>query len=127
MRRIVFFLLAAATLCCHTRLFAQSKLNTAKLDSLFLQLDRHDRAMCAVLLSKNGRTLYHHEIGYEHIATKDTVRVSAETEYRIGSISKMFAAAIVFQLIEEGKLTLGTTLSTYFPQIPNADKITIEE
>ena len=37
----------------------------------------------------------------------------------------MFTAALVFQLVEEGKLKLSDTLDKFFPQIPNAGKITI--
>jgi CubicO group peptidase (beta-lactamase class C family) len=37
----------------------------------------------------------------------------------------MFTASIVFNLIEEGKLSLDTKLDKYFPQIPNAKNITI--
>ena len=49
------------------------------------------------------------------------------TKYRIGSISKMFTAVMIFQLIDEGKLRLNQKLRDYFPQLPNADKISIEE
>jgi CubicO group peptidase (beta-lactamase class C family) len=37
----------------------------------------------------------------------------------------MFTAAMIFQLIEEGKLKLTYHLDKFFPQIPNANKITI--
>jgi CubicO group peptidase (beta-lactamase class C family) len=37
----------------------------------------------------------------------------------------MFTAAMIFQLIEEGKLKLTDTLDKFFPQIPNPKKITI--
>jgi CubicO group peptidase (beta-lactamase class C family) len=37
----------------------------------------------------------------------------------------MFTAALVFQFVEEGKLKLSDTLDKFFPQIPNAKKITI--
>jgi CubicO group peptidase (beta-lactamase class C family) len=37
----------------------------------------------------------------------------------------MYTAVMVFQLTEEGKLTLDTTLDRFFPQIPNATRITI--
>ena len=102
---------------------AQS-VNTARLDSLFASLGTHDRAMCAVAFAKNGRIVYHREIGYEQVDTKTPA--TAETEYRIGSISKVFTAVMIFQLIEERKLSLTTLLSEYFPQIPNAKKITIK-
>ncbi|WP_370341169.1 serine hydrolase domain-containing protein [Mucilaginibacter aurantiaciroseus] len=50
---------------------------------------------------------------------------TAKTKYRIGSISKMFTGVMVMQLVEEGKLTLGTTLNKFYPQVPNAAKINI--
>src|SRR6266542_51063 len=37
----------------------------------------------------------------------------------------MFTAAMILQLVEEGKLKLTDTLDKFFPQIPNAKKITI--
>jgi CubicO group peptidase (beta-lactamase class C family) len=39
----------------------------------------------------------------------------------------MFTAAIILQLVEEGKLKLTDTLDKFFPQIPNAQKITIAQ
>jgi len=37
----------------------------------------------------------------------------------------MFTATMIFQLMEENKISLNTTLDNYFPTIPNAAKITI--
>src|SRR5213596_3544954 len=37
----------------------------------------------------------------------------------------MFTAAMILQLVEEGKLKLTDTLDKFFPQIPNAKRITI--
>ncbi len=60
-------------------------------------------------------------------SVEDARKASAQTEYRIGSITKMFTSVLIFQLIEKGKLHLGTKLSDFYPQIPNASKITIEQ
>jgi D-alanyl-D-alanine carboxypeptidase len=50
------------------------------------------------------------------------------TEVRIASISKVFTAVVVLQLIEEGKLSLDTPLATWFPRlVPNADIITVHD
>jgi CubicO group peptidase (beta-lactamase class C family) len=51
--------------------------------------------------------------------------LTAETKYRIGSITKTFTAVMIFQLVEEEKLRLTDTLDRFFPQIPNAARITI--
>jgi D-alanyl-D-alanine carboxypeptidase len=43
----------------------------------------------------------------------------------VESITKLFTAAVVFQLVEEGKLSLEAPVSNWFPELPNAAKITI--
>ncbi len=50
-----------------------------------------------------------------------------ETKHRIGSITKTFTATLIMQLVDEGKLKLDTPLSQFFPNIPNAKKISVED
>jgi CubicO group peptidase (beta-lactamase class C family) len=88
-------------------------------------LAEKNKAMGSVAISKNGQILYSRAIGYAYVNGSEKIPATENTRYRIGSISKMFTAAIIFQLIEEGKLELTTNLSRFFPAIPNADKITI--
>jgi CubicO group peptidase (beta-lactamase class C family) len=99
--------------------------NKQKLDSLFNTLAEKNKAMGSVAISKNGTILYSRAIGYSVITDKEKKASTTATKYRIGSISKMFTATLIFQLIEEGKTSLATTLDTYFPEVPNAGKITI--
>lgn len=47
-------------------------------------------------------------------------------QFRIGSITKTFVATAVLQLVEEGKLSKTDRLSEWYPDFPNAEKITIE-
>jgi D-alanyl-D-alanine carboxypeptidase len=47
--------------------------------------------------------------------------------FRVGSITKTFVATAVLQLVEEGKLSKSDKLSEWYPDFPNADKITIED
>jgi D-alanyl-D-alanine carboxypeptidase len=49
-----------------------------------------------------------------------------EDPFRIGSITKTFTATAILQLIEEGKLSKSDKLSKWYPDFPNAEKITIE-
>jgi D-alanyl-D-alanine carboxypeptidase len=100
-------------------------LNTSRLDSLFNILGEKNKAMGSLALSKNGKTIYRKSIGYSLISQNGNKVAGSFTKYRIGSISKMFTATILFQLIEEGKLKLETPLDTYFPTLPNASKITV--
>jgi D-alanyl-D-alanine carboxypeptidase len=47
--------------------------------------------------------------------------------FRIGSITKTFVATAVLQLIEEGKLSKSDKLSEWYPDFPNAEKITVDD
>ncbi|MCE2997232.1 MAG: serine hydrolase domain-containing protein [Cyclobacteriaceae bacterium] len=113
---------------CSLAIVGQSQqLNVAKLDSLFASLSSNQQAMGSVAISKNGKLLYVKAIGYSEKEAVPPVMSSVKTKYRIGSITKTFTTVLVFQLIEEGKLSLSTPLSKYFPTVPNASKITISQ
>jgi len=107
-----------------TTVFSQN-INKPKLDSLFNILSEKNKAMGSVAVLKKGTVLYSRAIGYSYISGNEKKPATTATRYRIGSISKMFTASMIFQLIEEGKIKLTTTLDTYFPDIPDASKITI--
>lgn len=100
-------------------------INSKKLDSLFDVLGKKSLAMGSVAISQNGKIVYHKIIGDAMMNEHDTIPANEKTEYRIGSITKMFTAVMVFQLIEEHKLSLNDTLSKFFPTLPNSKRITI--
>ena len=51
---------------------------------------------------------------------------SIDDPFRIGSITKTFTATVVLQLIDEGKLSFSTPLSQFYPDLPNAKIVTVE-
>ena len=106
--------------------YAQTPDNT-KLDQFFNRLAERNKAMGSLTLAKDGNVLFTRAIGYSQINSTEKKPVSGATRYRIGSITKMFTASMIFQLVEENKLKLTDTLDKFFPQIPNAQKITIAE
>ena len=116
--------LFTAVLFLHINVFAQS-LNTAKLDNFFNVLAARNLAMGSVAISKNGVVQYQKAIGYAYMDSSKKIPANISTKYRIGSESKMFTAVMIFQLIEEHKITLDQKLAEYFPALPNAHKITI--
>jgi D-alanyl-D-alanine carboxypeptidase len=99
--------------------------NKAKMDSLLNAISAANKSMGSVAIMHNGQVVYQHAIGYSVFTDTQKKRATPQTKYRIGSISKMFTAVMIFQLIEEGKLTLNTPLADFYPQLPNASKITI--
>lgn len=114
----IFLLLSFGTI------FSQS-FNKPKLDSLMDRLAEKNKAMGSLTISKNGVIVYSRAIGYSFISGNEKLPATDQTRYRIGSITKMFTATMIFQLIEEGKISLTATVDKYFPQLPNANKITI--
>jgi D-alanyl-D-alanine carboxypeptidase len=92
--------------------------NRAKMDSLFDNLASHDLAIGSLAIASHGKVIYQRSFGKDQ---------SAQTEYRIGSITKMFTAVLTYELIDGHRLFLNDTLSKWFPKLPNANKITIAE
>ena len=104
--------------------YAQT-LHKAKLDQFFDRLAEKNKAMGSLVIVKDGKVLYTRAIGYSQINGTEKKPLTAANRFRIASITKMFTAAMILQLVEEGKLKLTDTLDKFFPQIPNAKKITI--
>jgi D-alanyl-D-alanine carboxypeptidase len=97
----------------------------AKLDQFFDRLAEKNKAMGSLVIAKDGKVLYTRAIGYSQINGTEKKPLTATNRFRIASITKMFTAAMILQLVEAGKLKLTDTLDKFFPQIPNAKKITI--
>jgi D-alanyl-D-alanine carboxypeptidase len=56
-----------------------------------------------------------------------SVAVTAEARFRIASITKVFVAVVVLQLVEEGKLELDDPLSRFLPDYPTQGGVTIRQ
>lgn len=96
-----------------------------KMDSLFKAIEENKKGMGSLAIHKNGEPVYQQSMGYGDISQNR--KAHAGTRYRIGSISKTFTAAMILQLVEEGKLSLDSKLSQFYPDIPNASQITVED
>lgn len=78
-----------------------------------------DAPRSAVVLVADGRRTF---------AGSDGPRARPESRFRVGSVTKTFTAAIVLQLVHEGKLQLSDPVSRYLPGlVPSARDITIRE
>jgi D-alanyl-D-alanine carboxypeptidase len=105
---------------------AQS-LDKAKLDQLLGRLAEKNKGMGTLTLAKDGNVIYSRSFGYAQINGDQKKPATAATRYRIASITKTFTAVMILQLVEEGKLRLADTLDKFFPQIPNAARITLAQ
>lgn len=88
-----------------------SPINKAKLDSFIEVIGAKDKAMMSIALMQDGKEVYSKSVGYANLSKGNKTPATAETKYRIGSISKVFTGTMIFQLIEEGKLNETKTLT----------------
>lgn len=102
----------------------EQKFDKVKLDKYFNQLEKHNMFMGNVSVLKNNKIIYSRAIGFSNFETKQ--KANTQSKYRIGSISKTFTSALIFKAIEQGKLSLNQTIDKFFPNLINANKITIE-
>ncbi len=102
--------------------FAQS-VDAQNLDEYFNTLEANNKFMGSIAILKHGNIMYSKQVGYSDLDSEQ--KPDRNTKYRIGSISKVFTATLVFKAMEDGKIILSETIDTYFPEIENAGKITI--
>jgi D-alanyl-D-alanine carboxypeptidase len=84
----------------------------------------HRTAGVSVAVVKNGRTVL--AKGYGFADLENDVPATAETVYRIGSITKQFTSAAIVRLMEQGKLSLDDTLQKFLPNFPTqGNRVTV--
>ena len=77
----------------------------------------------AVLIARDGKIAFQGGFGFADLDQK--IRVTAETKFRIGSVTKQFTAAAILRLAADGKLALTDTLQKFYPGFPRADVVTL--
>lgn len=120
MKSKIFSLLFVSFIALPGITHAQDK---SKLDAYFNALETNNKFSGSVSVSKDGKTIYSRSVGFADVQANK--KLNETTKFRIGSISKTFTATLIFKAVEEKKLNLTDKLSTYFPTVPNASKITI--
>jgi len=119
-------MILASGLILLTSMVSAQKTTKERLDSMFNALSTAGKSMGSICVSRDGKVIYCRAIGYSAIDGHIRVAANENTKYRIASITKMFTAAIIFRLIQDGKIDYSGKLSDYFPKLPGAKTITIE-
>lgn len=79
---------------------------TERLSQLLADRSREERFSGVVLVQRNGQTIFETACGYANRAWQVKNRV--DTRFRIASISKMFTAVAILQLVDKGQISLDT-------------------
>jgi CubicO group peptidase (beta-lactamase class C family) len=86
-----------------------------------------DRFSGTALVAKSGKIVFEEAFGMADREKKIPNQVN--TQFRIGSMNKMFTAVSIMQLVQAGKLQLSDPFGKYLPDYANKDmasKVTIE-
>lgn len=93
-------------------------------DSLFAKWDKGDVPGASLGVFRDGKILYTH--GYGLANMEYGIENDSDTVFRIGSTSKQFTAASIMLLVQQGKLSLDDTLSSFFPDFPQGKQIKVK-
>lgn len=104
--------------------FSQNQ-SRQKLMDFLDSLNVHHKVMGSFAFAYKDQPTFLKVIGFSDAEKQKNANMN--TQYRIGSISKTFTAVLIMKAIEDKKLSLNTKLSDFYPEIENANKISIEQ
>lgn len=104
---------------------AQNK--SDKIDQLMQKYSNSGIFNGSVLVADEGKVIYKNGFGFANIEWN--ISNSPDAKFELGSVTKQFTAALILQLVEEGKLKLTDKISDILPYYPkeNGNKITIHQ
>src|SRR5690349_15885608 len=81
----------------------------------FIAREMADKRLPALSISlvEDQRVVWARGFGYAN--PRDSVRATARTVYRVGSVSKLFTDIAVMQMVERGALDLDAPVTRYLP------------
>ncbi len=120
MKKIIYITITLITLIASTQVPAQQKL-----DNYFEHLFKNQKMMGSVAISFNDSVIYSKSVGFANVEKGE--KINQDTKIRIGSVTKTYTAVLVLKAVEEERLQLDDKLSSFYPQIKNAEKISIEQ
>jgi CubicO group peptidase (beta-lactamase class C family) len=79
----------------------------------------------SIAVVRDGKLAYVHAYGDARLDPKTAA--TPDMRYSIGSISKQFTAAAILMLQQQGRLGLDDKVAKYFPELTDADRITLRQ
>jgi len=87
-----------------------------QIDSIFSSVTQPDAPGLAVLIRKDGRTVFERGYGLRDLRTR--TKIGAATNFRLASCTKQFTAMAIMLLVHDGKLAYSTRITDVFPDFP---------
>lgn len=102
-----------------------AQINLKTIDSITQKAAIRNNFEGTILIADKGDVIFHNSFGSVDVAGLEPVQ--NESKFAIASITKLFTAIVILQLVEEGKLHLNDNLQELLPEIdiPKAKKVTV--
>ncbi len=116
--------MTALLLLSHTAIAGE---HAKEMDAFIEQFHGFKQFNGNVLVAKQGKVIFEKSYGYANFEWD--IKNTAETKFRIGSITKQFTALLILQLAKQNKIQLDAPLATYLPDYRQdiGNKITIRQ
>ena len=104
-----------------------AKTKSARIDEVMNLANKYRLFNGSVLVAENGKVIYKKGVGLANMEWN--IPNSAETKFRLGSITKQFTATAILQLVDQGKVKLDGKVSDYLPDYRKdvGDKVTVHQ
>jgi len=103
---------------------AADERKTVAVDEVFADLTKAGSPGCALGVYRDGKML--HSKGFGLANLEESVAITPQSVFDIGSTSKQFSAASILLLEKQGKLSVNDDVHKYIPELPDyGQKITI--
>ena len=94
-----------------------------KADELLAAYSSQHKFSGNVLIAKESKIIFEKSYGYADLKTKKPN--TPETEFRVGSLTKMFTSAAILHLAKDKKLSLNDPVIKYVPEFAYGDSVKI--
>ncbi len=98
---------------------------SAKVDALFAPLTDGLQPGAAVMVILGGDIV--HQAGYGYANIEQQTPITADSAFRLASVSKQFTAMAVMVLAEDGRLSYDDPVGRYLPALAPYDGVTIRQ
>lgn len=87
-----------------------------EIDAIFAYWDESGSPGCALAVAQDGNAVYSRGYGYANL--DNDIRVTPETVFDVGSLTKQVVAASLVTLALDGKLSLDDSVRKWLPELP---------
>jgi len=127
MRILVMCLLATLLAGCGMPAAKQEEVDAERWGTFEAELENLRQLMKIAGMSaavvKDGQVVWARGFGFADV--EKGIPAAPETPYHLASVTKPFAALVIMQLVQEGKLSLDDPVSRYGVSLPEGDKVTV--